>query len=56
MTEEAKLTKISVIHDDTINLGKGYYHGVYVLLHFKKEDFMDRMENQADMEAYKDKA
>ena len=36
VTEEAKMPIISVTPDETIDLKKGYYHGVYILLHFKK--------------------
>ena len=30
------MSKISAIPDETVDLEKGYYHGVYVLLHLKK--------------------
>ena len=36
VTKEAEAPTISVIPDDTIDMDKGYYHGVYVLIHFKK--------------------
>ena len=31
VTEEVGVPMISAIPDETVNLGKGYYHGVYVL-------------------------
>ena len=37
-TEEAKVPAIYVVAVETIDLDKGYYHGVYVLLQYKKED------------------
>ena len=40
MTEEAKVTTISAIYDDTIDLDKGYYNGVYFNA-FNKEDIVD---------------
>ena len=33
---------------------KGYYHDVYILLHFNKEDGVNRRENNSDMESYLD--
>ena len=30
MDEEPKVTTISVIPDETVDLEKGYYHGVYI--------------------------
>ena len=40
-----------MIPDETIDLYKEYYHGVYVLLHFKMQYNFDRMEYQVDVEA-----
>ena len=37
-TEEAKAPTIYVVAVETIDLDKGYYHGVYVLLQYKKDD------------------
>ena len=42
--KEVKVTKIDVIPDDIIDLEKGYYDGVYVMIHIKKENFIDRKE------------
>ena len=50
MTKEDKVTMISLIPDDTIDLDKGYYHYSYVFIPFKKEDSFDRKEDQADTE------
>ena len=36
-TKEAEGPTISVITDETIDSDKGYYHGVYFLLHFNKK-------------------
>ena len=41
-----------MIPGEAVDLDKGYYHGVYVLLNFNKEDDVDRKDEQADMEAY----
>ena len=42
MDEEPKVTTISVIPDETVDLEKGYYHSVHVLIHFNKEDGVNR--------------
>ena len=36
MTEEANMPTISVTPDETIDLEKEYYHGVYGFINFKK--------------------
>ena len=36
--------------DETVTLEKGYYHGVFVLLNFNKEDGVDRKEDQVDVD------
>ena len=41
VTKEAKVLTISLIPDDTVDLEKGYYPGVYVLLHFNKDYGVD---------------
>ena len=47
VTEEPEWTTISVMPDDTIGLEKGYYHGVYVLINFRKDcSFMGRIIRQ----------
>ena len=51
MTEEAKVPTISAIPDGTVDFEKGYYHDVYVLLQFNKEDCVDRKEEKSEMEA-----
>ena len=37
MIKESELPTISVMPDENIDLDKGYYHGVYVLLYLKKD-------------------
>ena len=51
MTEEAEVSTFSVIPDETIDLDKGYYHGVYVLIQFNQNEIVNRNEEQDDMEA-----
>ena len=46
MTEEANMPTISVTPDETIDLEKVYYHGVYVLLQFNKEYGVNRKEDK----------
>ena len=41
VTEEDKVPTISVITNETIDLEKGCYRGVYVFLNFKREDRVD---------------
>ena len=50
VTEEAKVPTISVIPDETVDIEKGYYNGVYVLLQFNKEDGVNRRGAQVDRE------
>ena len=50
VTEEAEVPMISVIPGEIMDLDKGYYHGVYVLLYFNKQNIFDRKEDQAEME------
>ena len=54
-TEEAEILMISAKHEEAVDLEKGYYHIVYALLRLKKEDGVDRKEDQADIEANVDK-
>ena len=44
------MPKIDVIPAMTIDLEKGYYNCAYVIIHLKKEDGVDRKEDQEDME------
>ena len=44
MTNEYEVPTISGIPDETIDLEKGYYHGLYVLLKFQKEFGVDKKE------------
>ena len=37
MIEEYKVHTISLIPNDKIDMEKGYYHGVYVLVHFTND-------------------
>ena len=53
MTKEAEAPTISVIPDDTIDMDKGYYHGVYVLLNLTNKKVVDRRDYQEEMEADK---
>ena len=39
-----------MIPDEAVDLDKGYYHGVYILLKFNKEDDIDRKGDQSNME------
>ena len=43
---------IAVIPDDIIEFQEGYYHGVYVMLHLKKEYGVNRKEEQVDTNPY----
>ena len=45
---------VAAISDKSVDFEKGYYHGVYAMLHFKKGSIVDRKENQADMDPYPD--
>ena len=36
--------------DETVPSEKGYYHGVYVMPHFNREDIVDIKEEKVDME------
>ena len=49
VTKESKVTTISAMPDETVDPEKGYYHGVYVLLHFNNYDGVYRKEDQAEM-------
>ena len=44
MEEEPEVPTIPEIPDETVPLEKGFYHGVYVMLHFNKEGGVDRKE------------
>ena len=54
VTKEVKVPTIYEIPDETIDFEKGSYHGLCVLMHFKKEGDINRKEYQADIEADKD--
>ena len=41
LTEEAKMPTISTKPEKAVDLEKVYYHGVYVLLEFNKEEDVD---------------
>ena len=36
---------VAAIPDKSVDFEKGYYHGVYAMLHFKKGSIVDRKEN-----------
>ena len=40
---------ITEIPEEHVNLEKGYNHGVYVILHFNKENGVDIKEDRADV-------
>ena len=42
MNEEAEVPTITVIPDEIIDLEKGYYCCVYVIINFNKEYIVDR--------------
>ena len=44
MEEEPEVPTIPEIPDETVPSEKGFYHGVYVMLHFNKGDGVDRKE------------
>ena len=44
------MNMIPEIPDKTVHLGNGYYHGVYVMLHFNNKDSFDRKLKHADVE------
>ena len=48
--EEPDVPTITEIPDEKVTLKKGYYHGVYDILHFNKEDGVDKREDKADAE------
>ena len=52
--EEPKVTTIPDIPDDTVPSEKGYYHGVYDMLHFNKYNSIYRKKEQADVDQYPD--
>ena len=43
------MTTIAVIPDNTVDLEKGLYNGVYVMKYFTKEGVVDRKEEQVEM-------
>ena len=51
VTEEDEVPTIYEIPDETIDLEKGYYHGVYILLQCNKQDVVDTNQDQIEMEA-----
>ena len=44
--EEPDVTTIPEIPEEQVNSEKGYYHGVYVIINFNKEDGVDRKEDK----------
>ena len=44
------MTKIPEITDEQLTSETGYYHGVHVVLHFHKEDGVDRKEEHVDVD------
>ena len=50
--KESKVPKISLITDGSVVLDKGYYHGVYILIYFNKQDGFYRNYQQVEIEAY----
>ena len=52
VTEESKVPMISSIPDNTFDFGKGFYHGVYVLLQFNKGVGVDSNKDQEGIEEY----
>ena len=51
MVEESQVTTISAIPDDTVDLEKRYYHGVYILINFNKGGIFCGKKYQSDVEA-----
>ena len=51
---ETYLPRIGVIPDDTFTPQKRYYHSVYVLLNFNKENGVASKEQEVDMYPYPD--
>ena len=49
MEEEPQVPTIYVIPDEKFPSEKGYYYGVYVMLHFNKEEGVNMKEYQADV-------
>ena len=49
VTKEAEVPMISTKHKEAVDLEKGYYHGVYVILHFNKKDGINRKEDKTYM-------
>ena len=47
---ESEVPTIDVIPDDSIDLEKGCYQGVYVILYFNNEGDIDRKEDQVDID------
>ena len=41
---------IDVIPDESMNMDKAYYHGVYIIIYFWNWDVANRKEEQAEME------
>ena len=48
--EEPEVTTITEINEEQVTSEKRYYHGVYVIIHFNKEDSVDRKEDEANVE------
>ena len=47
--KEPKVPKNPEIPEEQVTLEKGYYHAVYVIIHFNKEESVDMKEEQEDM-------
>ena len=52
--EEPEVPTIDVIPDEKVYPEKVFYHGVHILLHFNKDDGVNRKEDQADIDPYAD--
>ena len=48
--KEPKVLTNHEIPEEQVTLEKGYYHGIYVILNFKKEVDVESKEDQADVE------
>ena len=46
--EEPEVPSIDEKPDETVHSEKGYYHGVFVLLNFNKEDGVNMKEDKSD--------
>ena len=49
MYQEPEVPTISVIPDNTVDSEKGWYHGVYAMQYFTKDNGFNRKQEQVDM-------